>query len=86
MKYQITIDEKAQSDLKYFLKYDKKNFAKAQHLILDLVDNPFGGVGKPEPLKFESSGYWSKRISKEHRLVYEVKKNTITVISCRYHY
>ena len=48
--------------------------------------DPFQGIGKPEPLKHELSGYWSRRITDEHRLVYEVKEDSIIIISCKYHY
>lgn len=58
--------------------------------INDLIDNcrdtPFSGIGKPEPLKYELSGLWSRRINKEHRLVYQVEVGTLFVLSCQYHY
>jgi toxin YoeB len=60
------------------------NFSK--ELIKDTLRNPFEGVGKPEPLKANLSGYWSRRINTEHRLVYEVLEDSILVVACRFHY
>lgn len=86
MKYQITIEQKALSYISYFKKRDKIIAAKIQNLLHELMIHPFEGGGKLEPLRFELSGYWSRRITKEHRLVYRVKEKEVTVISCRYHY
>ncbi len=61
-------------------------FDKILTLIQSTARNPFEGIGKPEPLKNELQGFWSRRINKEHRLVYQVKDNEIVIISCRYHY
>jgi toxin YoeB len=55
-------------------------------LIKDAQRSPFRGIGKPEPLKGELSGYWSRRINAEHRLVYGVSDTELTIISCRFHY
>ncbi|MCB0078649.1 MAG: Txe/YoeB family addiction module toxin [Anaerolineales bacterium] len=55
-------------------------------LIQETQDNPFGGIGKPEPLKHELSGCWSKRIDQAHRLVYQVTEDKIRILACRYHY
>jgi len=65
---------------------DKKVVKKINSLIKDIKRDPFDGIGKPEPLKYELSGCWSRRISDEHRLVYEVTEYSIVVISCKYHY
>ena len=59
---------------------------KINSLIKDMKRDPFDGIGKPEPLKYELSGCWSRRISDEHRLVYEVTEYSIVMISCKYHY
>ncbi len=67
-------------------KEDRKIFNKINALIKEISRTPFKGKGKPEPLKNELSGYWSRRIDKEHRLVYRVDKENIYIISCRYHY
>ena len=55
-------------------------------LITDISENPFTGIGKPEPLKYELKGKWSRRITREHRLVYEVTDTEIRIISCKFHY
>jgi len=55
-------------------------------LINDIARSPFSGIGKPEPLKHDLSGYWSRRITKEHRLVYRVKDDIILIASCKFHY
>ncbi len=59
---------------------------KIMKLLESISNTPFSGIGKPEPLKHELSGYWSRRISNEHRLIYTVKDNRIKVISLRFHY
>lgn len=65
---------------------DKKIYRKIINLINDILRQPFAGLGKPEPLKHELSGYWSRRITDEHRLVYEVTETEIIILSCRFHY
>ena len=65
---------------------DKKILKKINSLIKDIKRDPFDGIGKPEPLKYELSGCWSRRISDEHRLVYEVTEYSIVMISCKFHY
>jgi toxin YoeB len=84
MKWEF--DKNAQEDLQYFLKTDKKILKRIKELFEDIETNPFSGKGKPEALKYNLSGKWSRRITQEHRLVYEVNKNTVIVYSCRYHY
>ena len=66
--------------------YDKKILKRINQLIKDIGRNPFEGIGKPEPLKGNLSGFWSRRIDEEHRLVYVVEDNAILIISCRGHY
>jgi len=65
---------------------NKKMLRKIAMLLSDSRKNPFAGIGKPEPLKHDLKGCWSRRISKEHRLVYKVTDEGIIVISCKYHY
>ncbi len=65
---------------------DNKMLRKINELIKDIQRNPFEGKGKPEPLKYDLAGFWSRRIDREHRLVYQVSKNEILVYSCRFHY
>jgi toxin YoeB len=64
-----------------------KNFLSRLHrLIVETARNPFDGIGKPEPLKADLKGYWSRRISDEHRLVYKITNEQIIIIACKYHY
>ncbi|MBL0318639.1 MAG: Txe/YoeB family addiction module toxin [Alphaproteobacteria bacterium] len=70
----------------YWQDYDKKILKKVNKLIKDIKRDPCNGIGKPEPLKFDLSGFWSRRISDEHRLVYRVDNDTLNIIQCRYHY
>jgi len=65
---------------------DKKVLKKINSLIKDIQRDAFSGIGKPEPLKYELQGCWSRRITDEHRLVYEVTSYGLTIISCKYHY
>ncbi|WP_414576901.1 Txe/YoeB family addiction module toxin [Anabaena sp. CCY 9402-a] len=65
---------------------DKKILKKILDLIKDIQREPFSGIGKPEPLKYELQGYWSRRITDEHRLVYKIEEDLIIILSCKYHY
>jgi toxin YoeB len=82
----ISFVEKSWEEYNFWQTEDKKVFKKIQRLIKETVRDPFGGIGKPEPLKNNLNGYWSKRITDEHRLVYKVEQNQLIIISCRYHY
>lgn len=70
----------------YWQTQDKKTLKRINKLLNDVKRTPFEGIGKPEPLKEHLSGFWSRRIDDTNRLVYAVDGETITVISCRYHY
>ncbi|WP_394223158.1 Txe/YoeB family addiction module toxin [Alteromonas gracilis] len=70
----------------YWQTQDKKTLKRINKLISDVKRSPFDGIGKPEPLKENLSGFWSRRIDDTNRLVYAVDDTAITVISCRYHY
>ncbi len=65
---------------------DKKNLKKINELIKDIMRTPYEGIGKPEPLKYDLAGFWSRRIDLEHRLVYQIQDNEILIYSCRFHY
>lgn len=65
---------------------DKKIYTKIIELLKAIEKNPFDGIGKPEPLKHLIKGCWSRRITKEHRLVYQITKDKIIIISCKFHY
>ncbi|AMJ73177.1 MULTISPECIES: Txe/YoeB family addiction module toxin [Pseudomonadati] len=70
----------------YWQTQDKKTLKRINKLISDVKRSPFDGIGKPEPLKENLSGFWSRRIDDTNRLVYAVDDTSITIISCRYHY
>lgn len=78
--------EEAWEDYLWWHKTNDKIFQRINRLIEDTQQTPFTGLGKPEPLKHELSGYWSRRITEEHRLVYKVDDGRIIVAQCRYHY
>ena len=82
----ICFHKNAFEDYEFFQKNDKKALERINKLLKDISRNPFSGLGKPEALKHNLSGFWSRRISTEHRLVYTIKNNNIYVIQCRYHY
>ena len=65
---------------------DKQMLRKINELIKDIQRHPFEGIGKPEPLKYDLAGFWSRRIDREHRLVYQIIDNELLIYSCRYHY
>ncbi|MFF8533463.1 Txe/YoeB family addiction module toxin [Streptomyces sp. SAS_267] len=73
-------------DLLYWRSADKKLFGKLVRLIGEIQRDPFTGIGKPEPLKGDLSGYWSRRIDDEHRLVYRATEKEVVIIKARYHY
>ena len=78
--------EKAWDDYLYWLKADKKMLNRINNLIKNIKREPFEGIGKPEPLKHALSGYWSRRINDEHRIVYKVHDDSILIAQLRYHY
>lgn len=78
--------EAAWSDYVYWQTQDKKTLKRINRLIKDTMRSPFDGIGKPEPLKENLSGFWSRRIDETNRLVYAIEANRVTIISCRYHY
>ncbi|RFC54973.1 Txe/YoeB family addiction module toxin [Brumimicrobium aurantiacum] len=89
MSYQLDISDTATKDIKYYRKSgDKVLLKKLNHLLLEIIEHPYTGTGKPEQLKHELSGYWSRRINKEHRIVYQVIKedNKVIVLSLKGHY
>ena len=74
------------TDYVYWQTQDKTTLKRINRLIIDSQRSPFSGLGKPEPLKENLSGFWSRRIDDTNRLVYAVDQNQITIIACRYHY
>lgn len=73
-------------DYLYWQTQDKKTLKRINRLIVDTQRTPFTGIGKPEPLKENLAGFWSRRMDDAHRLVYAVDTDAITIITCRYHY
>ena len=87
MSYILNFTDKAKEDIEFFKKSGNKIVLKKLHSLLEeLLDTPFSGVGKPEALKHELKGYWSRRINREHRLIYKVIDNSIVIYSSRGHY
>jgi toxin YoeB len=82
----LEFDPSAFDDLAWWIEKDRKKSLRIMKLVKEVQRNPFQGTGKPEPLKHELSGCWSRRIDKEHRLVYEVLEDKIRILACRYHY
>lgn len=82
----IRFTQAAWQDFEWFLDNDKRIAQRIRKLLQEIIRNPEEGVGKPEKLKFQLAGCWSRRITQEHRLVYKVKGDDIIVLSCRYHY
>ena len=82
----IVFSKNAWEDYTSWLRDDKKNLKKINDLIKDIQRTPFEGKGKPEPLKYDLAGFWSRKINQEHRLVYTLKGDEICIVSCRYHY
>lgn len=82
----VTFTSTALDDLHHWLKTDKRQAERILALLEEVRRTPFAGTGKPEPLRFQLTGCWSRRIDREHRLVYQVEEKEIVVIACRYHY
>ena len=82
----LIFSEHAWSDYLYWQKTDRKVLKRINTLIKDVQRSPFEGIGKPEPLKHALSGYWSRRINDEHRIVYKVRNDTMFIAQLRYHY
>ena len=81
----MVFDNQAVSDLTWLIENDRRLALKVMRLIDAVQREPFAGAGKPEPLRHNFSGAWSRRISEEHRLVYSVSDTEIRVLSCRFH-
>lgn len=77
---------RAWNDYLHWQKTDKQKLKRINTLIKDCLRNPFEGIGNPEPLKHELQGFWSRRIDKEHRLVYNYSEEELLIVACRYHY
>jgi toxin YoeB len=82
----LVFDPAAFDDLAWWVEQDRKRASRIIELIRDVQRDPFRGIGKPEPLKHELKGCWSRRIDREHRLVYQVTEDKIRILACRFHY
>lgn len=82
----ILFTPEAWDDYLWFQQNDKAGLKRINLLIKDAQRSPFEGIGKPEPLKHNLSGFWSRRVSEEHRLVYTVDDGALQIVQCRYHY
>lgn len=82
----LEFDQSGFEDLAWRIAKDRKIAQRIVKLIQAVQRDPIGGIGKPEPLKHELAGCWSRRIDSEHRLVYQVSEDKIRILACRYHY
>ncbi len=82
----IIFDQDAWDDYQHWIQTDRAILKRLNRLIDDCVRSPFTGIGKPEPLREDFSGWWSRRIDEEHRLVYQVRGQDLIIAQCRFHY
>ena len=82
----LEFDPAAFDDLAWWIQQDRRKALRIVEIIQDIQRDPFVGKGKPEPLKHELAGCWSRRIDQEHRVVYQVKEEKVRILACRYHY
>jgi len=82
----LIFSEHAWEDYIYWQRTDKKALKRINELIKDIQKNKYQGIGKPEPLKHSLSGYWSRRITNEHRIVYKIHNDQVLIVQLRYHY
>lgn len=82
----LIFSETAWDDYQYWIKADKKILKRVNALIQEIQRSPFSGIGKPEMLKHGLSGYWSRRINDEHRIIYKIEADSVFIAQARYHY
>jgi len=82
----LIFSENAWGDYLYWQRTDRRILERINKLIREIQRSPFEGTGKPEPLKHALSGYWSRRINDEHRIVYKIESNSLMIAQLRYHY
>jgi toxin YoeB len=82
----LIFSEHAWQDYQYWVETDRKMLKRINRLIQEIVRDPFRGSGKPEPLKHGLSGYWSRRLDDEHRIVYRMTEDAVLIAQLRYHY
>jgi toxin YoeB len=86
MTRRLSFTPDAWDDYLYWQSQDKKTLKRINQLVRDIIREPFSGIGKPEALRENLTGYWSRRIDDAHRLVYAVEERAIVIVACRYHY
>ena len=82
----LIFSERAWDEYLYWQRQDRKILERINQLIREITRDPFSGIGKPEPLKHALSGYWSRRITDEHRIVYKIQEDALLIAQLRYHY
>jgi toxin YoeB len=82
----LVFTELSWEDYLFWQKNDKQKLKRINEILKDISRNPYDGIGKPEPLKFNYAGFWSRRIDEEHRLIYRVDDDEIQIAKCRFHY
>ena len=82
----LVFTDRGWKDYLYWQGADKKKLKRINDLIKEIQRSPFGGIGNPEPLRWELRDCWSRRIDREHRVVYRVTDGNVVIIACRYHY
>lgn len=82
----ILFSSQAWDEYQEWMRTDKQTLKKINELIRDIARSPHQGIGKPEPLKYALSGFWSRRMTQEHRLVYRVEGDVVEIAQLRYHY
>ncbi len=85
-KREAVFDPDFLEDLRHWIRVDRKNAVRALDIVLDVMRDPFAGLGKPEPLRYLGPGIWSRRLSLEHRIVYLVRDDRVHFLQARYHY
>jgi toxin YoeB len=83
---ELKFKPKAEDDLAYWFRNNKAVIKKIEKLLQSIKESPYDGIGKPEPLKYNLSGYWSRRINDEHRIIYIVADDIVTIHSLKGHY
>lgn len=86
MKRKLVFSDEAWDDYLYWQDTDRSVLRRINHLIKDIRRSPYEGIGKPEPLKHQLSGWWSRRIDSEHRFVYRVTEHAVEISNLRNHY
>lgn len=85
-EYQAVFDREFREDLRWWVEANRNVALRVLSLVEAVLADPFGGIGKPEPLKYALAGAWSRRITQEHRLIYKVVRNQVVFVQARYHY